>query len=109
MNINHEYAVMVFRRNTDFGTFYKIGLTKKDKDGNYINGYKDIRFKKGVELPDRTKIYIKKAWLDFYVKDNRTFDYIFCSEFETLNNVINNTAATLEAEGILVDPSDLPF
>ena len=109
MNINHEYAVMVFRRDNEFGTFYKIGLTKKNKDGKYINGYKDIRFKKGVNIPDRTKIYIKKAWLDFYVKDNRTYDYIFCSEFETLDNVINDTAASLEAQGIIVDASSLPF
>lgn len=88
MNISNDYPVMIFRRDNEFGTFYKVGISKKDIDGNYINGYKDVRFKKGVQLEDRTKIYIKKAWLDFYIKDKKTIDYIFISEFDTLEETI---------------------
>jgi hypothetical protein len=88
MNISNEYAVTIFKNVNDYGTFYKVGLSKKDVNGNYINGYKDIRFKKGVELEDKTKIYIKKAWLDFYIKDKKTIDYIFCSEFEKVEETI---------------------
>ena len=88
MNISNEYPVTIFKNVNDYGTFYKVGLSKKDVNGNYINGYKDIRFKKGVELEDKTKIYIKKAWLDFYIKDKKTIDYIFCSEFEKIEETI---------------------
>ena len=91
MNITNTYPVTIFRNDTQYGTFYKVGLSKKDVNGNYINGYKDVRFKKEVELADKTKIYIKKAWLDFYVKEKRTIDYIFISEFETLDNKIEES------------------
>ena len=90
MNISNEYAVTIFKNVNDYGTFYKVGLTKKDVDGKYINGYKDIRFNKGVELEDKTKIYLKKAWLTFYIKDKKTIDYIFCSEFETVEEAIES-------------------
>ena len=101
MNITNNYAVTIFRNDNEYGTFYKVGLSKKDKEGNYINGYKDVRFKKGVELADKTKIYIKKAWLDFYIKDKRTIDYIFISEFETLESKIEESKEVLESK---VDP-----
>jgi hypothetical protein len=90
MNISNEYPVTIFKNVNDYGTFYKVGLSKKDVEGKYINGYKDIRFKKGVELADKTRIYIKKAWLDFYIKDKKTIDYIFCSDFEEVQEVIDN-------------------
>lgn len=88
MNIVTDRQYMIFRKDNEFGTFYKVGLSKKDMNGNYINGYKDVRFKKGVNLENKTIIYIKKAWLDFYLKDGKTRDYIFISEFETLENTI---------------------
>ncbi len=90
MNISNEYPVTIFKNTNDYGTFYKVGLSKKDVNGNTIRGYKDIRFKKGVELADKTRIYIKKAWLDFYVKDKKTIDYIFCSDFEEVAEAIDN-------------------
>ena len=121
MNITNNYAVTIFKNDTQYGTFYKVGLSKKDKDGNYVNGYKDVRFKKGVELADKTKIYIKKSWLDFYVKDKRTIDYIFISEFETLESKIEESKEVLESKvdpyeqfgstitGEQIDEMDLPF
>lgn len=95
MNISNEYPVTIFKNVNDYGTFYKVGLSKKDVEGKYINGYKDIKFKKGVELEDKTKLYIKKAWLDFYIKDKKTIDYIFCSEFELIEETIENAKTPL--------------
>ena len=51
---------------------------------NFIHRIKWLIFKKKLEK----NIYIKKAWLDFYFKDGKTRDYIFISEFETLENTI---------------------
>lgn len=130
MNISNEYPVTIFKNVNDYGTFYKVGLSKKDVEGKYINGYKDIRFKKGVELADKTRIYLKKCWLDFYIKDKKTIDYIFCSEFEEVAEAIDNAKTPLanmsdsqivqavvneddpfEAFGqeIELGPDDLPF
>lgn len=116
MNINNDYPVMIFRRDNEYGTFYSVGLSKKDMNGQYINGYKECRFKKDVQLEDKTKIYIKKAWLDFYVKDKKTIDYIFIYDFETLEETIAKSkeqpTPPVEEDpfmNIEINDDDLPF
>ena len=85
MFVLDNYSKMVFRKDNEFGTFYQIGLSKKDRNGNYINGYMNVRFKKGVSVPNMTKIVIKNAFIDFYLdKNNRTVPYIMVLEFETV-------------------------
>ena len=45
--------------------------------------YMGASFRKGCNIPNKTKIEIKKAWLDFYInKDKQTVIGIFISEFE---------------------------
>ena len=92
MNLEHTYPVMIFRRDTDTRTFYSLGLSKKKQDGSYENGYIDCQFKKGIELENKTKIYIKDAWLSFYKnKDNLTMPYIFINNFETIEETIEES------------------
>lgn len=45
----------------DNGTWksYSIGVSAKDKDGNWKNAYQPVRFKKGEEVPDRSVISYK--------------------------------------------------
>lgn len=85
MNISSNYPVMIFASEFNGKRYYKVGLLKKDIDGNYIKGYKDVRFKNDISIDNQTKIKIKNAWLDFYVKDKKTIDYIFINEFEIAN------------------------
>lgn len=114
MNIENKYPVTIFKRENDYGTFYSLGLSKKNMDGEYVNGYMDCRFKKGVTLDNQTRIYIKNAWLDFYLKDKRTNTYIFISDFEladkeeTKEDVYANFGSSITAEQIDEMP-DLPF
>ncbi len=97
MNITNEQAVMIFKREYQGNTFYSVGLSKKKQDGTYDNGYMPCQFKKGVSLEDKTKIYIKHAWLSFYLKDipdrtgKQTMPYIFINDFETLQDTIENS------------------
>lgn len=97
MNITNEQAIMIFKREYQGNTFYSVGLSKKKQDGNYENGYMPCQFKKGVSLEDKTKIYIKHAWLSFYLKDipnsesKQTMPYIFINEFETLKQTIEKS------------------
>ena len=113
MNIENKYPVMIFRSTYDNKYYYKMGLCKKMQDGKYINGYIMCRFKNGVELEDKTKIYIKNAWLDFYIKDKETKPYVFVNEFETIEEVINaskniNTMSNSQIVQEVVN-SDDPF
>ena len=80
------YAIVAKRRTLIPSFSIMVMGLHKDKLVFYkvSTSYKLIKFIESIELKD-------------------------INEFETLNNVINNTSATLEAEGILVDPSDLPF
>lgn len=91
MNIKNDYPVMVFKREHKGITFYSLGLSRKDRDGNYINGYMPCQFKMGVPLGDKTKIYIKSAWLTFYLKDKETKPYIFINEYETVEETIQQS------------------
>lgn len=86
MNINNNYPVMIFASEFNGKRYYKVGLSKKDVNGEYINGYKDVKFKNDVFMHNQTKINIKNAWLDFYVKDKKTIDYIFISDFEIVDD-----------------------
>lgn len=83
MFVLDNYSKMVFRKDNEFGTFYQIGLSKKDRNGQYINGYMNVRFKKGVSIPNMTKIVIKNAFIDFYLdKNNKTVPFIMILEYE---------------------------
>lgn len=73
---------MIFKKESGDKVFYSIGVSKKNKDGSYINGYMPVNFKKGVDVPNKTKIKIKSAWLDFYKKEDITIPFIFINEFE---------------------------
>ena len=121
MNINNENAVMIFKREYEGNTFYSIGLRKKNQDGTYTNGYMPCQFKKDVAIENQTKIYIKKAWLSFYLKDKETKPYIFISEFKTMDEAMQPAKAILTEETGKEDPyndfaqeveiteADLPF
>lgn len=95
---------MVFRNEHNGRVYYQIGLSKKNDDGSYEKGYMPCRFRRGVDVPNMTKIMITKGWLDFYVKDRRTYPQVFISEFEVLDQETKN-----ENPFDYDDSSDLPF
>lgn len=73
-----EKTVKVFRKDREWsgGTFatYSVGVSSKDKDGNWVNGYLDVLFKKDVEVANKTEIEIVNAFpIVTTGKDGRTF------------------------------------
>jgi len=122
MNIESDKPKTIFKYKTKDGKeFYSIGLSKKKQDGSYENGFISCRFKKDVQLENKTKIQIKSAWIDFYVKDRITNPYIFINEFEIVeqeekaepkeevNEFSTLHAATENQDTIQLEDSDLPF
>lgn len=91
MNITTEQSYTVFRNDYNQYTFYKLGISKRDATGKWINGYIRCKFKKDVVLENKTRIYLKKAWLSFDLKEKETIPFIFVSEFETVNEAIDNS------------------
>ena len=82
MKIVSDKDEMIFRKDYNDKPIYSIRISKKDKDGSYVNGYINCNFKKGTDIQNQTKIRIKDAWLDFYKKDNNTVPTIFINEYE---------------------------
>ena len=87
MNIIDDKQKTVFRNERDDKVFYSIGLSKKKEDGSFEKGYINARFKKDIDLKDKTKIKIKEAWLDFYKADKKTVPYIFINKFEMASDM----------------------
>jgi hypothetical protein len=114
MNIDNQYPVAIFRFESGENIYYKMGLSNKDKDGNYFNGYIPVQFRRGIKLENKTKIYLKKAWLTFYLKKenidgvdkNITVPYIFVSEFEKVEEVI---AGSKEKDIVKEEAAEDPF
>ena len=123
MNLEAGKIVMVFCKEFDDKKLYSIGLSKKNKNGGYDNGFMSVRFKKGVEIRNKTRIKIKDAWLSFNVKDNKTFPYIFINDYEIISEAnpekeekeenpykdFGNSIKTEVNEQIEITDDDLPF
>ena len=82
MDIISNREEMIFRNDYNGRPVYSIGLSKKDKNGNYINGYMTCNFKEGTDIKDRSRIKIKSAWLSFYTKEKKTIPTIFINDYE---------------------------
>lgn len=93
MNIVTDSPYTVFRNDYNGYSYYKIGVSKKSQTGEWINGYIRCQFKKDVSLENKTKIYIRKSWLSFYLNNKETIPYIFISEFETTDETIEKAKA----------------
>lgn len=115
MQIIQQYPVRVFKNIYQDKTYYRIGLSKKDQNGNYINGAIDARFRNDVkDIDDSKKIYIQEAWLDFYVKDKITHLFIFINKFEYVSDVIKNSKVEDDpfadfGNEVIITDDDLPF
>lgn len=90
---------MVFRKDYNGKVFYNIGITQTQPDGQKINGYMPVRFKRGVELENKSKIKIKQAFENFYKKGFDTIFYLQITDFELLDDKIEAyTQAQEEAD-----------
>lgn len=102
----NNLPVMVFKNIRENKAYYNIGLSRKDIEGNYINGSIMAQFNKDVELENQTKIILKNAVLDFYKKDKITVPFIRVFDYELENTQQKNDApATIE----IPEDEELPF
>lgn len=69
---------------------YSTGISRKKQDSEeYVNAFLDVRFRKGVNVDNLTKISVKKAFLSFNHNDktNKNYFYIFIDEFDILGKI----------------------
>lgn len=77
--------VMVFRNDEGKYPRYSIGISSKDKDGEWIKGYIPCKFKKGVEIENMTKITINNSFYVVDRGDKRNFVSIMIMDFDIEN------------------------
>lgn len=116
MNITNNNT-MIFAREIDGKIHYRAGLSKKNKNGEYENGYIDVRLPKDDKLENQTRINIKKAFLTFYkTKKDDTIFYIVIQEYEKVaeekiaeKDPYEEFGKRVELEQQQELPMDLPF
>ena len=101
MHIKENEELMIFKNDKGY---YSIGLSRKDRNGNYFNGYFPCQFKKDVNLDNKTKIRIKNAFMSFYLREDKTMSYIMITDFEKVEKKENY--AQLKGEDV---EDNLPF
>lgn len=122
MEIINKYPVKIFKNTYNDKDYYKIGLSKKNSEGKYINGSMDCQFRKDVNVDTDKKIYIKEAWLDFYLTEEKkndkvskiTHPYIFINNFEYVGDVVEQSKVANDpfqdfGDELALEDSDLPF
>lgn len=106
LNSNFSGEVMIFKNDKGF---YSTTLSKKNQDGSYANAYVAVSFKKGVDIPNKTKINIKNGFLTFdqYQKEGKTITNlkIFVTEYEGAGATQTKMTSKTQDES----DSDLPF
>lgn len=50
---------------------YSTSVSNKKEDGTYENMYIAVNLKKGVNIPNKTKINIKDGFLSFYINKEK--------------------------------------
>ena len=117
MEIVSNKEEMIFKKEFNGRPVYSMGISKKNKDGNYEKGYITVNFKEGIDLPNKSKIRIKQAWLNFYLKDKQTIPTIFINDYELIKedeNPFKEFGDNIKTENdiseqIEIKESDLPF
>ena len=108
ISINSKYPEMIFRKEVNGYTTYSVGISNKKQDGSYENGYIKCRFKKDVNVADRTKIIIKDGFVSFYkTKNNDTVPVLFITDFEEDNKSIENKSKA--EDNVKIEEKEDPY
>ena len=110
---------MIFAKENNGKMYYRAGLSTKDKDGKYVNGYIDVKLPKDISLADKTKINITSGFLSFYKgKDKKDNFYIVVQGFttdaetkkaETEKDPYENFGNNITIDDLDNDTLELPF
>lgn len=65
----------IIRQEFNGKVFYKIKVIRKNKDGTIVSAYKMVAFKDNPDIPDGTKVILKKFFEDFYFNKKDTHHY----------------------------------
>lgn len=65
-------------------TLYSMGVSSKDSNNNWVNGYLNVRFKKGVEVGNKSRIKINNAFPVVTKSGDKTYVSFMITDFDVL-------------------------
>ena len=89
---------------------YTIGVSSKNQDGSWSNGYVACRFKKGVTVANKTKIKVNNAFYCVNKSGDKSYTYLMITDFDVLEE--GETAGNSADEFIKIPEKveeELPF
>lgn len=94
-------AVTVYRkdRTSSAGltySTYSLGVSSKNQEGAWVNGFVDCQFKKGVSVPHKAKINITNSFYTVREYNDKKYVSLFVLDYEivsTENAVAQNPPA----------------
>lgn len=106
-----DKGIKVYRKDRETksgGTFatYSLAISSKDASGNWINGYMDAKFKKGVEVNNKAKIKINNAFFTVDEYNGKTYPKIFVLDFDVIEQ---GEVSNINGDAFVnLDSNDLP-
>lgn len=67
-------------------TTYSISIASKDRDGNWVNGYIDCQFKKGVVIESKSKINITNSFYTVSEYNGKKYTKLFILDFDVVES-----------------------
>ena len=107
MKLISDKEELIFRKDYEGKVIYSKSISHKLQDGSWEHGYIPVRFPKGVNIANKTKIKIKEAWDDFYIKEGKTNVYYFINKFELADDL--EAMKQVAPNEVQFDDGDYPF
>ena len=77
-------------------TSYSLAVNSKTTDGNWVNGYINCRFKKGVSVANKSKIKIERSFFVASKSGGKSYTHLMITDFTVLEG--GETAAASSDE-----------
>lgn len=87
INIGEVYKIKRkdINKNGNNYTFFSINVTKKNKNGDTVNGNKNVRLVNSENIQDGQSIKILDMFEDFYIKDYTTIFTLVITKYEVID------------------------
>lgn len=105
-----DKGVMVFANEKEGANgkymLYSIGVSSKNQSGEWVSGFLNVRFKKGVEVANKSKIKINNAFPVVTKSNDKSYVNFMITDFEILSEGEGNDGFIDMSN---VSDSELPF
>lgn len=105
MKLTEEKSVKIIAKDRGNFTTYSMMVSSKDKDDNWVNGFIECKFKKGVSVANKSKIKINNAFPVVEKWNDKTFVKWMITDFEVVEQ--GETPQAVATDDFMVIPEGM--